>query len=201
MYTSTFEEEQKTLCTIDDLRTKLKLFKSYEVARTIIASNQLLTVEQITHAKLYPYKFFVHLYSYRLTDESNNPVYESIEKDLDIKSNEEQQALQPNNPVYESVEKDLEIKSDEEQQALQSNNPVYETADKNLDIKSNEEQQALQPAHVYHELEDPQSPTSCTHEYSTPYDTSIPNSDGPKITPALNDTDCLTHFNELYEAS
>ncbi len=103
--------------------------------------------------------------------------------------------------MYESIEKDLDIKSNEEQQALQPNNPVYETADKNLDMKSNEEQQALQPAHVYHELDDPQSPTSFTHEYSTPYDTSIPNSDGPKITPALNDTNGLTHFNELYEAS
>jgi hypothetical protein len=82
-----------------------------------------------------------------------------------------------------------------------TNNPVYESIDKDLDIKSDEEQQALQPPHVYQELEDPQGPTSCTHEYSAPYETSISNSDGPKITPALNDTDSFAHFNELYETN
>ncbi len=83
-----------------------------------------------------------------------------------------------NNPVYETADKNLDMKSiNEEQQALQSNNPVYETADKNLDIKRDEEQQALQPEHVYHEVEDPQSSTSCTQEYSTPYDASIVNNE------------------------
>ena len=82
----------------------------------------------------------------------------------------------------------------------ESNNPVYESIDKDLDVKS-DEQQALQSSHVYHELENPQSPTSCTPEYSTPYETSISHSDGPAITPALKDSECLTHFNELYEAS
>ncbi|CAB4004623.1 Receptor-type tyrosine- phosphatase F [Paramuricea clavata] len=82
-----------------------------------------------------------------------------------------------------------------------TNNPVYESIDKDLDIKSDEEQQALQPPHIYQELEDPQGPTSCTHEYSTPYETSMSNNDGPKITPALNDTDSFAHFNELYETS
>lgn len=80
----------------------------------------------------------------------------------------------------------------------EANNPVYESIDKDLDIKSNEEKQALQPSHVYHELEDPQNPT---HEYSIPYEASMSISDGPKITPALNDSDSLTHFNELYETS
>lgn len=80
----------------------------------------------------------------------------------------------------------------------EANNPVYESIDKDLDIKSNEEKQALQPSHVYHELEDPKNPT---HEYSIPYEASMSISDGPKITPALNDSDSLTHFNELYETS
>lgn len=118
------------------------------------------------------------IFSYRLTDEANNPVYESLDKDLDIKSNEEKQALTD-----------------------KANNLVYECADKNPNIKDNEEKQALHPSHVYHELEDPQKPTSCTHEYSIPYEASMSISDGPKITPALNDTDSLTHFNELYENS
>ena len=77
---------------------------------------------------------------------------------------------------------------------------MYESIDKDLDIRGNEEQQALQTARVYHELEDSQSPTSCTHEYSTPYDTSIPNNDGPNTT-ALNEADDFAHLNELYEAS
>ena len=81
----------------------------------------------------------------------------------------------------------------------ESNNPVYESIDKDLDIQSNEEQQVL--PHVYQELEDPQSPTSCSHEYDTPYDTSIPNSNGRETTPALNKTDGFIHKNELYEAS
>ena len=114
------------------------------------------------------------IFTYRSTDKTNDPVYESVDKDLDIKSNEEKQALtdKANNLVYE--------------------NPI---------IKGNEEKQALHPSHVYHELEDPQKPTSCTHEYSIPYEASMSISDGPKITPALNDSDSLTHFNELYETS
>ena len=49
----------------------------------------------------------------------------------------------------------------------ESKNPVYESADK--DLKS-DEQQALQSSHVYQEMENHQSPTSCTPEYSTPYE-------------------------------
>ncbi len=80
--------------------------------------------------------------------------------------------------MYETADKNLDMRSNEEQQALQPNNPVYETADKNLDIKRDEEQQALQlPEHVYDEPEDPQSSTSCTQEYSTPYDASIVNNE------------------------
>lgn len=83
----------------------------------------------------------------------------------------------------------------------ESNNPIYESVDQDLDVKSNEEQQALQPGHVYHELENPQNATSCTHEYSIPSDAVMSNSDSPKISLALNDTDGFTHFNELYESS
>ena len=83
----------------------------------------------------------------------------------------------------------------------ESNNPVYESIDKDLDIKSSEEQQVLKSPHVYHELEDPRSPTSCSHEYDAPYDTSIPKSHGPETRPALNETDGFIHVNELYEAN
>ncbi|XP_028404770.1 uncharacterized protein LOC114527308 [Dendronephthya gigantea] len=85
----------------------------------------------------------------------------------------------------------------------ESNNPIYESVDNDLDVKSNEEQQTLQPGHVYQELENSQNSTSCTtnHEYSTPCDEMMSNSDSPKNSLAFNDTDGLTHFNELYEAS